>query len=168
MAAFIGGNVSPAELQRRIEDGYQAVFSSPPETLSALQSMYGVDAAHMAAFFLDPTKGEKIITQKWTAAQIGGQASKSGFGDISAAEGEKLAGSGLGAKDAGGAFGALVQGAQLTEGMTREEQLAAAGGDATEQQKIQAAGAKKKAAFGDGGTFASGQGGVSGLGTSNS
>lgn len=163
--AFIAGDVSPDELKRRIVDGYQAVYSSPPETLSALQSMYNIDSGHMAAFFLDPTKGEEIIKQRWTAAQIGGFAQKTGFGALSAAEAERLGTGGLTGQKAQEAFGVLAQQDQLTQDLTREEKLAAVGGDVAAGEKIATEAKKKKAAFDAGGTYATGTGGVSGLGT---
>jgi hypothetical protein len=167
LASFVAGNVSPDELKRRIEGGYDAVFSSPPETLQALQSMYGIDQGHLAAFFLDPTKGEDIIQKRWTAAQIGTQALKTGFGGLTAAEGEQLATAGVTGKEAQGAFGMLGQADQLTTDFTREEKLGVVGGDEAAKAKLATAAQKKKSVFQAGGGYAGDKTGLTGLGTAN-
>lgn len=168
LAKFITGDVSVAEVTSRIEKGYNDAMAAPAETRNALQSMYGVDAGHMAAFFLDPTVGQDVINRKFVASQIGGEAAISGFGGaLTAAEAEKLGAGGLTDQGAKQAFGVLGQQGQLTTDLTREEQLAAVGGDVAAQSKIKAKATEKEAAFQGGGGFSQGQGGVSGLGTSN-
>jgi hypothetical protein len=165
--AFIAGDVSVAELKERIVNGYNAVFTSPPETLQALQSMYGIDAGHVAAFFLDPTKGEEIIQKRWVATQIGTQAMKTGFGGLTAAEGERLATGGVTGKEAQGVFGMLQQADQLTTDFTREEKLGVVAGDEAAKSKLQTAAQRKRSVFEAGGTFASEREGITGLGTAN-
>lgn len=174
LATFIAGDVSPTELKSRIEDGYMAAFSAPPELRNSLQEMYGVDSAHLAAFFLDPQAGEKVIQKKWTAAQIGGQATKAGYGALTRAEAEQLESSGLTGQDAQQRFGLLGQQKELfgmipgeaNGEVTREEQLAAAAGDVAAQEKLKRQAQKRTAQFQGGGTFAGGQQGLSGLGPS--
>lgn len=167
LAQFITGDVSVAELTSRIEKGYNDAMAAPPETRNALQSMYGVDAGHMAAFFLDPKVGQDTIQRKFVASQIGGESTIAGFGALTAAEAEKLGAAGMNDKTAQQAFGQLGQEAQLTPGMSREEQLAAAGGDVAAQAKIKGKAAEQTAGFQGGGGFSQSQKGVSGLGTSN-
>lgn len=167
LAQFITGDVSVPELTSRIEKGYNDAMAAPPETRNALQSMYGVDAGHMAAFFLDPKVGQDTIQRKFVASQIGGESTIAGFGALTAAEAEKLGAGGMTDKTAQQAFGQLGQEAQLTTDLTREEQLAAAGGDTAAQAKIKGKAAEKTAGFQGGGGFSQSQKGVSGLGTSN-
>jgi len=172
LASFIAGDVSPTELKTRIEDGYVAAFNAPPEVRNALQEMYGVDAPSLAAFFLDPQAGEKVIQKKWTAAQIGGQATKSGFGALTKEEAEALSVGGMSVQEAQQRFGILGEQSELfgmipgevAGGVTREEQLAAAGGDIAAQKKIERRGQERTAAFQGGGGFAGGQTGLTGLG----
>lgn len=173
LAQFISGDVSVPELKDRIENGYMAALSADPSVKQALQQQYGIDDAHLVSFFLDPTKGEELIKKRWTAAQIGGSALETNFGALSQSEAERLAGQGMTGEQARQGFGVLEQQRQLfgalpgesEEGsVSREEQLGAISGDVSAQEKIKRRGQQRQAGFQGGGTFAGGQGGLSGLG----
>lgn len=168
-AAFIAGDVDPTELARRIEDGYLAAMSAPPEYLQALQEQYGITQGALAAFFLDPEKGEKIIERQWTAAQIGGEAKKTGFGSLTAQQAEMLQGYGVDQKEAQQGFGLTAERQQAGffegSGITREEQIAAVGGDVGAQIKTERQQKRRTSAFeGGGGSAGFGQRGAGGIG----
>lgn len=169
LAEFIAGDVDPTELGRRVEDGYLAAMSAPPEYLAALQQQYGVTQGALAAFFLDPEKGEKIIEKQWVSAQIGGEARKTGFGALTAQEAERLQAGGLTGQEAQAQFGLTAERQQAGffegSGITREEQIAAIGGDVGQGLEIERQGKRRTAAFeGGGGAGGFGSKGGSGLG----
>lgn len=172
LATFIAGDVDPTELKARVEQGYQAAFNAPVDQQQALQEMFGVGPGHLAAFFLDPTKGEEIINKQWTAAQLSAGAKKSGFGALTEAEAMRLAQQGLKGVEATSAFVGLEEQSELFnpgvgqqgDNITRDEQLAALGGDATVQQKIKKRAEQRVATFQGGGGFAGNQSGLTGLG----
>lgn len=88
---LIGSQVSPSEYADRINKGYLAVETAPPETIKAMNDYYGVSKGDLAAYFLDPTKGAPLLLQKAQAAQIGGASATSGFGDIGRDQAMRLA-----------------------------------------------------------------------------
>lgn len=91
LAQFMLNDVSTTELEARVKDAQQAMIASPDDVRQQLQSYYGVDAGHLTAFFLDPTVAEPILQQKFTAAQIGAEASRTGFGQINVNQATQLA-----------------------------------------------------------------------------
>lgn len=72
-ANFIGQNVSPSELQSRVDMASQATTLADPAYRSALNQM-GIDNAHMTAYFLDPTKAMPYLQKAAATAQIGAEA----------------------------------------------------------------------------------------------
>lgn len=175
LAQFMLNDVSTTELETRVKDAQQAMISSPQDVRDQLNNLYGVDHGHLTAFFLDPTKAEPIIAQKFTAAQIAAEAGRTGFGQLNAGQAEGLAQLGVtdqsaqtGFQQLGqekGLFQAQTQGEQ-TVGQT--EQLAAQfGNDTAAQLAFQQRQAQRKAQFNEGSGFNVGQQGVSGLGPSS-
>jgi len=61
---WIEGDVSPSEIQQRIELGYNAVANADPEVKRQMKELYGVSDADLAAYFLDPTSAKPIIETK--------------------------------------------------------------------------------------------------------
>lgn len=173
-AKFIAGRVSPAELQQRVQQGVVAAQQAPTEVRSELERLYGVDSGELTAFFLDPDRALPLIQQRFTAAQIAGASQRTGFGSLTATEAERLGSLGISAEAAQQGFGQIMQGAELYnplpgEGGTsigRELQLAATfGGDVAAQQTIEQQIGRRKATFAQGGDFAAGAKGISGLGS---
>jgi len=77
---LISKRLSPQELQTRVEQGYVRVAGAPQEVKDAFSQYFGVQGEPMlASFFLDPTKGAKLISDMATQAEIGGAASQYGF-----------------------------------------------------------------------------------------
>jgi hypothetical protein len=100
---FIGGDVSPVELEDRIQTAQRRVINAAPEITASLRSFYPeIGQGDLLAYFLDPDKAIENIKRKVTAAEIGGAAAISGLG-TTRARAEEL-----------GAFG--VTGEQAREG----------------------------------------------------
>lgn len=174
LAQFMLNDVSTTELETRVKDAQQAMISSPQDVRDQLSNLYGVDHGHLTAFFLDPTKAEPIIAQKFTAAQIAAEAGRTGFGQLNATQAEGLAQLGVTDATAQSGFQQLGQEKGLFQAQTQGEsqigqqaQLAAQfGSDTAAQLAFQQRQAQRKAQFGEGAGFQVGQNGVGGVGPS--
>jgi hypothetical protein len=77
---FIGGDVSPAELEERIVTAQKRVLDAAPEVATALKQFYpDIKNSEILAYTLDPEKGLADIKKKVTAAEIGGAALGAGL-----------------------------------------------------------------------------------------
>lgn len=166
-------DLSVPELQTRITEGYVAVTSMDPAVRQNFQRLFGVNDGDLAAFFLDPGRGEELIKQRVTESQIAGAASIQKFGELSLNEAEKLRGLGVGFSQAMEGFGTLSQQTELFEAgagegedITREQQIGSVGGEAGSVAALKKRARQRTAKFEGGGTFAGGKEGIAGLGTS--
>lgn len=75
---WLSKDVSPTEMQSRIDLASQATQLANPALRTALNQM-GIDDAHMAAYFLDPDKALPILQKQAATAQIGAAALQSGL-----------------------------------------------------------------------------------------
>ena len=164
--AFIAGDVSPSELNTRINDGYNAVKNSDPQVIAEMQRLYGVDDSQLAAYFLDPVKATPILLRQAQASQISAQATKQAGAEITAQQAEQLAIEGVTTQQAQAGFATIGQAQELFNplageqgvGMTQQEQIGAVfATDAAAAQRLRKKQAERTAAFQGGGSFA-GQG----------
>lgn len=168
---FLDRDVSISELNDRIQLGRQAAFEAPADVRAALQRDYGVSEGGLTAFFLDPDRATPILEKQYRAAQIGGASTRTGFGETTREQNERLAGLGITAGQAQEGFGMLSDSKELFTAMERgednvgrDEQLGAAfEGNAAARRRIEQNRRKRLAKFEGGGGFASSQGGLSGL-----
>jgi hypothetical protein len=77
-ATWIGNNTSPSEIQSRVDLATQATTLASPAYRQALNQM-GIDDAHLAAYYLDPTKAMPLLQKQAATAQIGAEALKQGL-----------------------------------------------------------------------------------------
>ena len=171
-AKFIGNDVDDQELALRIERGYRAVTQADPQIVAELKRLYSVDDASLAAFFIDPDKARDIVIRQAEAAQIAAAAQQQSRMTLTAQEAESLAQQGLTPQEAQQQFAALGQTQELfqaqmqgEQAVTREEQLAAVGGNAAATQRIATRRRQRQAAFEAGGGLAESQQGITGLRT---
>jgi hypothetical protein len=164
--AFISGDVSPSELNTRINDGYNAVKNSDPQVIAEMQRLYGVDDSQLAAYFLDPVKATPILVRQAQASQISAQATRQANAQITAQQAEQLAIEGITTQQAQAGFATIGQAQELFNplageqgvGMTQQEQIGAVfSTDAAAAQRLRKKQAERTAAFQGGGGFA-GQG----------
>jgi hypothetical protein len=171
IAKFMAGEVSVAELQQRVSVASQAAFNAPQETKDALERLYGVGSGHLTAFFLDEKKALPLLQQQFQAGQIAGTSQRTGFGQLSASEAERLTQLGVtdqsaqqGFEQLAGQKGAIrAQAGETT--LTDQAQLEAVfGGDQVAAQAYKRRIQSRQNQFqGSGGYNVSNQG-VSGLG----
>ena len=79
---FIAGDVSPVELEDRIQTAQNRVLNAPPQVREALTRFYGGEISNgdVLAFMLDPDRALPQIQRKVTAAEIGAGAALAGLG----------------------------------------------------------------------------------------
>ena len=79
---FIGGDVSPVELEDRIQTAQRRVLNAAPQVKDALAQFYGAEIGNgdILAYVLDPEKAIENIKRKVTAAEIGAGAAIAGLG----------------------------------------------------------------------------------------
>ena len=159
--ALLEGDVSPQELQTRVQEGFRAVQDADPEVKRQMQELYGVNEAGLAAYFLDPEKAAPILTRQAEAAKIAARAKEQGNIQLLSATAEEIAARGISAQEAQAGFTAMgLQKGLYTEMMgeqalTQQEKVGAAlGYDVEAQRKLAERKGIRKAAFQGGGSFA--------------
>ena len=106
---FIGGDVSPVELEDRIQTAQKRVINANPEVAATLRSFYPeIGNGDILAYFLDPDKAIENIRRKVTAAEIGGAATMSGLA-TGMTRAEELAGYGVTGEQARQGFQTIAQ-----------------------------------------------------------
>ncbi len=158
--ALLEGDVSPQELQTRVQEGFRAVQDADPEVRRQMQELYGVSEAGLAAYFLDPEKAAPILTRQAEAAKIAARAKEQGRIQLLSATAEEIAARGISAQEAEAGFTAMgLQEGLYTEMMgeqalTQQEKVGAAlGYDVEAQRKLAERKGIRKAAFQGGGSF---------------
>jgi hypothetical protein len=77
---FLSGDVSPVELEDRIQTAQKRVINSNPEVLASLKAFYpDITNSDILAYTLDPKNAIEQIKRKVTAAEIGGAAMQAGL-----------------------------------------------------------------------------------------
>lgn len=180
LARYIGSDVSPVELDQRINRGFKAAQNAPQSVRNQLKNLYGVDDAEMAAYFLDPTRATDLIGRKKSAelfsrqvqaAQVAAQAQQQANIQLGMQTAEELAAEGIGTEQALAGFSTIAAQQELYQGLgqeqalTQEEQIAGQFGPAAARQAIASRRKRRVAAFEAGGGFATTQQGVTGLTT---
>jgi hypothetical protein len=164
---FLAGDVSPAELEDRIQLGVNRVQNASPEVLSTLEQFYpGVNKSNLLAYILDPKKALPDIQRQVQAAEIGGAARLSGL-STNLADAQYLASYGVDQAQARTGYqaiaGGLERGSQLANiygqtpytQTTAEQEVFGTGGAAESRRKRQKISGLEQATFG-------GQSGLSG------
>lgn len=171
---LIARNVSVAEVQRRINQGYAAVRAADPEVTRQLKELYGVQDGMLAAYFLDPVRMETEIAKQVETAQVAAQGRQMAGIQLSQQQAEELQQAGVTTAAAREGFGAIAQqqdlfAAQMAgeQAVTTQEQVAGTFGTSpAAQQRIATRRRRRQAEFEAGGGFAqTNQFNVGGLGT---
>lgn len=159
---FIAGDVSPAELQGRVDEGYRAVAEANPQVVAQMKELYGVDEGGLAAYFLDPVRAMPVIRRQARAAQIAAEASRQAGLALGVQTAEALAREEITPDEARRGFGQIATESQLAaplmageEALTTEEQIGATfGTSAAARQRVETRRRRRQAAFEAGGGFA--------------
>lgn len=167
--AFIEGDVSPSELNERVQQGYRAVADADPEVRRQMQNLYGVSEGQLAAYFLDPKRTAPLLSRQAQAANIAARGFEQGGIQLSGQFAEDLARRGISEQQARAGFaevGGLGELRQTFAGETdlSGEQLAGAafGIDVAAQQELERKRRLRTGEFAGGGSFARTTGETSG------
>jgi len=180
---WIANDVSPDEIQARIEQGYQAVNNASPEVVAQFQRLYGIKKGDLAAYFIDPKRAkptfDKYQAQREArAAVVANQAQQQANIALTAQQSEELVRAGVTSQEQAQAgfmdiqnqqqlFGTTTaEAASGQQAITQQEQIAGVfGTNAEARQKIEARKRKRTAEFQQGGSLLASQTGNIGLGT---
>lgn len=78
--ALLFKDVSPLELQTRLQSGYTRVLMAPPEVRQAFTDFFGPEGdGALASFFLDPDKAQPILEQNLAMAIASGTGTRYGL-----------------------------------------------------------------------------------------
>jgi len=117
---FIEGDISPVELEDRIQTAYNRVINAAPEVMGSLRQFYGdlITNGDILAYALDTKNAIENIKRKVTAAEIGGAATQFGLG-LGRERAERLGEYGIRLESARRGFeavaGGLERGRQLSK-----------------------------------------------------
>jgi hypothetical protein len=75
---LIGADVSPAEVQQRVNAATAAVQNEDPEVIAQLQSQFGLSQSTIVSHLLDPTVSAPVVAQEYQAATIAAEAARAG------------------------------------------------------------------------------------------
>lgn len=161
---LIVGDVSPDELQDRVQSGYRAVREADPAVVNELKTLYGLQDSELAAFFIDPTRAQDTVLRAARAAEVASQARRQAGIELSAGEAELLVRQGVTQEQARQGFGQIQLTEQLfqpqmqgEEAVSREDIIAGTfGTNAAAEQRIATRQRRRRAAFEAGGQVALG------------
>lgn len=106
-ANWIGGNISPAEIQQRANDAGDLVNSQDPGVIAALAEQ-GIGKDQIAAFFLDSSKALPLIQNTYNAVGVGTAAADQGL-HLSGQRAMQFGSMGVTAAQARQAYGQIAQ-----------------------------------------------------------
>jgi hypothetical protein len=166
---FIANNISNADLQIRIKDGYRAIKEADPEVVRQLTQLYNVSEGELAAFYLDPTKTAPLLVTKTNAAKLSAQAKRLANMQLSSGAAESLVALGTTEEEAKTGFGAIGKLGELTTqfagetAITQEQIIGQQFGDDTASAlELERRKRRRLGEFAGGGSFARTQGETSG------
>lgn len=73
---WIAGDVSPTELKGRVDIAVGNTLQANPNTVRALQQLYGIDQSYITAWALDQSRALPLLQKQAQAAQFGAEALK--------------------------------------------------------------------------------------------
>lgn len=106
LASLIGTDVSPTEVNQRINAAYTAITAEDPFVVQQLQSQFNLTTGDLIGHLLNPSVQSSVIANKVTAAQIGAEATRQG---LNAGNAYSLATQGITQAQAQAGYGAVAQ-----------------------------------------------------------
>ena len=156
--AFITNDISPDEVQYRVQQGYAAVKNADPAVVNELKTLYGLDEGTLAAYFIDPNRTKDAVVRSARAAEVAAQARKQADIGLTATQAEELVLGGVTEQQAQQAFGDVRALEQLTrpmfgeQALTQEELIQGVTGvNAAAQQRVAKTARRRQATLQQGG-----------------
>lgn len=160
---FIAGDVSPVELEDRVQIAVDRVKNAAPEVIDALTTYYGgpggITESNLVSYVLDPERALPEIKRKVAAAEIGAAGRVAGLG-VAGARAEELAMRGVTQAQAQQGYQtaaellpratqlASIYGAEKYDQTAAEQEIFGLEGAASARRKRQKLGAMEQAQFG--------------------
>ena len=120
---FIARNTSPAEIKRRVDEGYTAVKNADPEVTKQFFELYGITKGQLAAYFLDPTRQEDSITKSMESATIAAEGRRAAGIQLDTAQAEQLQQAGVTSATARTGFGNIAAQQELFNPLQGEQAI---------------------------------------------
>lgn len=120
---FIAQDISPDEIQYRVQQGYQAVREADPAVVNELKSLYGLDDNTLAAYFVDPNRARESVVRAARAAEVATQARKQAGIGLTAGQAESLVMGGITESQAQQGFAQVRESQQLLDQLPGETPL---------------------------------------------
>lgn len=111
--SWIGGDVSPAEIQERVSLASSALYSSDSYYLQTLKS-YGLGDGDLVAYMLDQKKALPLLQKQVRAAQVGAEAARNALG-ITQSRAEYFADMGVTGEQARQAYQSIAENVPTAE-----------------------------------------------------
>jgi hypothetical protein len=108
LANLIGTDVSPAEVNQRINAAMTAITAEDPFVVQSLNQQFNLTTGDLVGHLLDPATQASVIQNKVTAAQIGAEAARAGT-DIASQNAYTLATQGVTQAQAQQGFQSIAQ-----------------------------------------------------------
>jgi hypothetical protein len=171
---FIEGDVSAAELNDRLQEGYRVVADADQEVKNQMSRLYGVTESQLAAYFIDPERAKPYMMasdyqRQARSAQIAARAQEQGGISLTGDLAEELARRGVTAAEAQQGFQEIGNLGELRQQFSGEEALTQDqlvrqqfGADVQAQQALDRRRRSRVGEFQGGGRFAATQGETSG------
>lgn len=172
--AFIEGDVSAAELNDRLKDGYRVVADADQAVKDQMMRLYGVSEAQLAAYFIDPDRAKPLLMaadykRQARSAQIAARAQEQGGMSITGSLAEELARRGVTADEAETGFKEIGAMGELRQQFSGEEAVgeeaivrAQFGADVNAKEKLERRKKMRVGEFTGGGGFTATTGDTSG------
>lgn len=162
---LLGNDVSLPELEERIGIATAAVYEADPWTRDELINKgYVKDSTDFINYWMNPLEELPRLQQNYRMAEISGAARRSGYGEITEWQAERLQRAGLDRDAAVAGFGKLNLARELftpldevESAITQEEQIALLMGQTDIEAKLEKRRRRRQAEFEGGGDFASGE-----------
>ena len=161
---FIANDVSPDEIQYRVQQGYQAVQEADPTVVNELKTLYGLKDSEIAAFFIDPNRARDTVVRAARAAEVAAQARQQAGIGLEAAQAERLVQQGITERQAQVGFQQVQQAQELLspvggeEALTQQELIEdVLGTSGPAVQRVETTRRRRRASFEQGGAAALGQ-----------
>lgn len=169
---LFAGDVSVNEaVEDRIAPVASIVHMLPAGVRAQVENLYGITTEDLQRTWMDPKENAQTLRKRLVAAQIANEGMASAFGQINAAQAERLGAAGFDAQAAQEAFGRLVQQRELFQqtdatdtNLDTDTAIAALTGDQNVVTELQRRAQRRAGRFEEGGDFATSQRGIVGLG----
>lgn len=170
-AKFLTNELSAREVEERATQASASIYTLPKEYRDMMQQYYGVDSGGLTAYFLDPEMAQPLLERQYVSAQLGMEAAQRSIG-VDKTLAETLYERGVNREQAAQGFQQVAGMSNLALGRgdvaTQGQQIGATFNlDAESKKAVERASKAKAGAFQQGGSYVSGQGGVSGLASSS-